>query len=703
MHAMKNARRALALTLTLISVGMVGLGGDAAADPPMWASPFAVGPHDTGTLAARPGLLLASGTANHVDAYSGGGIQPAPGPRVAGVFRSTDQGRTWTQGKKVGPEGELSTITSPPDVLGVGAADAYAAFGSQAWRSSDEGATWRSVGVFGGTPSTLDVLVDGRVVAGLTGGGLRVSGDRGETWNQLGTGLPSARVNEVHVLPSGTVLVATDTGLYRSTNAGGSFAQVTTGIVDPAAIAYGVASESTSAILLAMEGENAGTAIYTSTNDGASFQPRPIVAASGASPRATRGAVEATVQGSLFVFYVGTPAGLFRTGNAGVSTFTWERVDPEPGYRSVLDLAIEDTDPTTGRSHLVYAALRRASPVAVSASDTRMVAPGWFDQLEGGRICGGMVSRPDGALFVACGRHIFRSDDQAQTWSSVTRGLPYLHPIGDTPYFPLVAGPDGSLWVSGFDRGLYHSNAAVTSWSKVPLPAASTGVVEAHPTNAQVVYAAGLGTNGSREVLWRTTNGGTAWEPIHEVGRTINSVDIAPAAPNRVLVSTNSSGWVSEDGGETWTKAIGLPASSIYGALYHVADPTVAWAIALSGGDGTALYRSTDAGRTWNSMGEVKLNGQSKFSFDFTPSPWDPDTVYLPLIDGDLIATHDAGSTFERVDAGLPKDSCSICETVDNMTFDSRARGVMYVTAGILDPNNGPQSNWVYRATDTEV
>lgn len=703
---MRNLRRAVILVSLILGVALAGLPGGATADTPFWSSPIALGPHDTSTIAAREGLLLASGVANHYDAHplEGGGIRTIPGPRVAGLFRSTDQGRRWTLARQPGPEGELVPITTPPDLLAVApAGDAYALFGSQMWRSSDNGVVWSQVGNVGGQATTLDVLGDGRVVAGMVSGGLRVSSDRGATWAPMGSGLPSQRINELEVLGTGTMLIATDGGLYRSTDSAGTFTQVTSGIIDPAAVAYGVANEGSSAILLATEGETAGTAIYTSTNDGASFQPRPNLQGSGATaPRAFRGTVEASVQASLYVFYIGTTGGLFRSGNTGLSTYTWERVDPEPGYREVREVTLgEDTDPHPSiRHHIVYAAVRRASPVAVTSTESRMLAPGWYDQLEGGRICGGMVSRPDGSLFAACGRHIFRSDDRGANWSAVTKGLPYLHPIGDTPYFPLSAGPDGSLWVSGYDRGLYHSNAAVTSWSKVPIPAASVGLVTPAPADGQIVLASGLTLNGSREVLWRTTDGGTTWNPVTAVGRSITSIDISPAAPNRVLVTTNSNGgWVSEDAGATWTKATGLPQGSLYDASFSDANPSVAWAIALSG-ESWVLHRSGDAGRTWVETGPVKIGNQSKAAFQIAPSPWSTDTVYIPSIDGDLVVTRDRGDTFSKVDGGLPKDPCSICETVDNVTFDARERGVLYVTAGILDPNNGPQSNWVYRAVD---
>jgi len=107
----------------------------------------------------------------------------------------------------------------------------------------------------------------------------------------------------------------------------------------------------------------------------------------------------------------------------------------------------------------------------------------------------------------------------------------------------------------------------------------------------QGLEVAGCGAGSGN--LWKTKNNGTTWEPIFENESTfaIGCVTIAPSDPNIVWVGT----------GEV------LMARSSYA--------------------GTGVFKSTDAGKTWQNMGLHDSHHVPQIVID----PEDPDVVYALL------------------------------------------------------------------------
>ena len=683
---------ALALALLLPGVGR-------AEDAPLWSSPMAFGPTDVAGLAARGSVVIAGGRPTMKEAS-----RVVPGPRTPGLFRSSDLGRTWALASEPVTDSdghvELVPITSTPDLLGMAPSgtDAYALFGTDVWRSDDDGLVWTRVGTAPGPVSVLAFLADGRPVAGLSGGGLRSSADRGVTWDALGTGLPASRVNDVLAVDGSVLLVATEAGLFRSADGGGTFAAVTSGLISAAAPAAGVTGDPGLGLFLAVTGQsNVGSLIYQSSDLGASWMLRPP-AASVPVPRVSPGAFELAATsglGGIQALYAGSLSGLFTAafyagGGSAPSVsapgLAWIRSDPEPGLSTVRSLALADVEPSSGRADVVYAAVRRASPyVAGFAGEHGFASPGWYDELNGGRGCGGTNVLRDGTLFVACGRHIYRSKDGGATFSHVDDGLPYIVATAQpNDYLPLEVSVDGTLWTSGYADGLYHSNATQTAWSRVPYPGASVGILEAHPNAGNVLYASGAATNHSdRVVLWRTQTAGITWTPVLDVGQDI--VSVSAGSTGSVLVTSAGGTFLSMNGGEGWARLTDLPADTTR-AVLSPASPLVAWATAGSG-SGRVLYRSDDGGQRWQQVGAMPSSGS------LVPSPWDPDVLYTSA----FAVSHDGGLTWGSFDDGLPSGYGTV---QGHLVADPAHPGRLYATAGFIDSQNGPLSEWVYRAQD---
>ncbi len=128
------------------------------------------------------------------------------------------------------------------------------------------------------------------------------------------------------------------------------------------------------------------------------------------------------------------------------------------------------------------------------------------------------------------------------------------------------------------------------------------------------IYYAGAASGG----IWKTTDGGTYWEPIFDAQpvSSIGSIAVAPSDPNIVWAGT----------GESWIRSN------------------------ISIGNG--VYRSTDAGRTWTHMGLEETGRIARVAID----PRNPETVlacalghaYGPQPQRGVFRTTDGGKTWTR-------------------------------------------------------
>jgi photosystem II stability/assembly factor-like uncharacterized protein len=207
----------------------------------------------TGSIGA---IAVAPSDANVI--YVGTGEEAIRGQSSSygdGVYRSTDQGRTWTN---VGLRGsrQISAVRvhpTDPNVLYVAAqGDRWKASAERGvYRSRDGGATWtlvlKGVNDFSGASDlTMDATnprilyasfwdhqrTPWQVRSGGAGSGLWKSMDGGDTWTRLTTGLPSLMGKiGVSVSPANpdrvyAIVEAERGGLYRSDDAGRTWARL---------------------------------------------------------------------------------------------------------------------------------------------------------------------------------------------------------------------------------------------------------------------------------------------------------------------------------------------------------------------------------------------------------------------------------------------------------------------------------------------
>jgi photosystem II stability/assembly factor-like uncharacterized protein len=171
-------------------------------------------------------------------------------------------------------------------------------------------------------------------------------------------------------------------------------------------------------------------------------------------------------------------------------------------------------------------------------------------------------------------------------------------------------------------------------------PANMTGRVtdiEANPLNPKVIYV-GFATGG----LWKSVNAGITWVPVFD--RTgvhaVSEIALAPSdtsilyvgtgEPNsRNSISPGAGVFKSTDAGRSWT-SVGLRETEFIGRiLVHPSNPDIVWVAALGHAWGPnrerGLYKTSDGGKTWR---QVKFISERAGFVDMALDPSNPNTLY---------------------------------------------------------------------------
>ncbi|HEX7721736.1 MAG TPA: hypothetical protein VF397_06230, partial [Pyrinomonadaceae bacterium] len=193
-------------------------------------------------------------------------------------------------------------------------------------------------------------------------------------------------------------------------------------------------------------------------------------------------------------------------------------------------------------------------------------------------------------------------------------------------------GQPGVFYIGAPAGGIWKTTSAGVTWSPIFdqfTNVDSIGAIQVAPSDTNIVYAGtGDSVQGSLgDGMYKSIDAGKTWTHIGlEDAVKINRIVIDPKDPDLVLVSTQGDAqhsgrgiYRSTDGGKTWTNVFKPENANGTRDLEYAFDmPHVMFATsqslggggfgggggggALQGPNGTALFKSTDEGKTWKKV-----------------------------------------------------------------------------------------------------
>lgn len=321
-----------------------------------------------------------------------------------------------------------------------------------------------------------------------------------------------------------------------------------------------------------------------------------------------------------------------------------------------------------------FADAQQFEPV-ISGLEYRSIGP-----YRGGRsaACSGVPGNPMLYYFGAAGGGVWKTEDGGSNWRCISDGyfggsIGSIAVADSNPNIIYVGG--GEVTIRGnvsHGSGMWKSIDAGKTWQKV-------GLTDSHcipriridPNDPDIVYASVLGhlygPNQQRGVF-KSTDGGQTWRRVLFVSDEVGSVDLAMDPQNsralyastwrvrRTPYSLESGGpgsglWKSEDAGETWKEISankGLPQGTlgIIGLSVSPVDSERVWAIIEA--DGGGVFRSDNAGQTWQKViSERKLRQRAWYYTRIYASTQNIDEVWV--VNVGLHRSTDGGKTYSSV------------------------------------------------------
>jgi len=126
-----------------------------------------------------------------------------------------------------------------------------------------------------------------------------------------------------------------------------------------------------------------------------------------------------------------------------------------------------------------------------------------------------------------------------------------------------------------------------------------------------------------------------------------HALAFSPADPNALLFGHHNGVMQSNDGGRTWQAAVSRPNFDAMILAASPASPDVLW---MAGHD--VFYQSRDGGRNWT---DVRSNLPGLDLHAFAASPSNPNLLFAFAVGYGLFRSSDAGATWEPLGAGAPR------------------------------------------------
>ncbi|WP_375326034.1 WD40/YVTN/BNR-like repeat-containing protein [Flagellimonas sp. GZD32] len=313
-----------------------------------------------------------------------------------------------------------------------------------------------------------------------------------------------------------------------------------------------------------------------------------------------------------------------------------------------------------------------------SSLEYRLIGP-----FRGGRSgsVAGVPGQPDLYYFGATGGGVWRTTDGGITWENISDGF-----FGGSIGAVEVAQSDPNvIYVGGGEQtvrgnvssgyGAWKTEDAGKTWKSIGLEnSRHISRMRIHPTDYNTVYAAVMGNlykPTEERGVYKSTDGGETWKKVLYANDMAGAVDLIfdPNNPRILYASTwrvqrtpyslssggeGSALWKSTDSGETWTeisKNDGFPQDTlgIIGVTVSPKNSNRVWAMVENKAKG-GLYRSDDGGNKWILVNSDRSLRQRAWYYTRVYADTnDEDVVYV--LNVSYHKSIDGGRTFESNNA----------------------------------------------------
>ena len=598
-----------------------------------------------------------------------------------GVWKTTDFGRTWNpifDGQPTGSVGAIAIAPSNPSVVYVGSGEGLQrpdlATGNGIYRSTDGGATWQHLDLAEGQ-QIGSIIVDphdpDRVLVAVLGHpygpnperGVFRSTDGGQSWEKVLYKGENTGAIQVAFDPSDAQTVYADlwaarrppwttggsmegpgSGLYKSTDGGSTWRELTEGLPSPSdgsdgpgRIGIGIARSDPNRIYALVDSPKLG-GLYRSDDAGGSWRRvNTEQRIWGRGDDFTGVTVDPRDENKIYVANTST----YRSTDAG-ENFT--AIKGAPGGDDYHTIWINPDDPD----------------IILLGSDQ-----GATISVNGGRTWGSWYNQPTAQFYHVTTDHrfpywVYGGQQESGSAGVASRGnegeitFREFHPVGVEEYGYVAPDPlHPNLIYGGKVTRFDWETGQTTDVSPVVLRSNKfrfnrTMPLVFSPVDPRILYFAA-------QVLFKTTNGGESWQTI--------SADLTREDPG---IPPN----------------LGIFASQVHeehrGVIYTIApsfqDVKTIWV----GTDDGLIHRTHDGGKTWQDVTPPELTAWSKVAM-IEASHFDNGSAYAAVnrfrlddLHPYIYRTHDGGKTWQKTSSGLPN------EPVNTVREDPVRKGLLF-------------------------
>ena len=464
------------------------------------------------------------------------------GTNQNGIFRSTDNGKTW-----LALDSGLVVQANTFNTFAADEAALYAGSNKGVFISTDNGASWHT-----GDPSLKHVNSLSFGENGLWAGtddGIFRSTDGGESWTAHDSGLMAPDMDiETIAVHDGVVFAGCGPGVYQSTDNGAYWTLYDSGLT------------TTYVKSLAVNGEKlfAGTVgggIFRSTDNGEHWEEANNGISGSDGKRVN---TLTAVNGTLFT---GTFAGVFISRDDGE---TWRSAGwGVVSGNNVLSVAAGGGNVFAGTYSGIFVSTDTGSTWAASNAGLcrlQITSLGTFGN----------------AVYASVfGSGIHRSTDNGETWQLVNSGLT------NAGARLMFSAGDDTLYAGSTD-GVFRIDSTGSSWEKI-----LSGTFSSVAARGSSLYAGtALGS------ICNSINGGKNWTTVDTIAINKAFCALIIVDDTTALAATDLGIYRSTDHGGSWKKA-----TDKYTTSFAMIGDTVF--AGLTGG----VYYSTNRGKSWSATG----------------------------------------------------------------------------------------------------